>query len=103
MLRFLGVVLLTISFSLNHVVLAQSCDPTCSRCGLWEVLAYVVSGLNLAAAHKVARFLTVTYSEITVAITNGHLAKSAPVGFSITGSVTLEVVLTADWRSAYDT
>jgi hypothetical protein len=40
MLRFVAAVFLTVSFSLNHTVFAQSCDPSCSRCTVWEVLDY---------------------------------------------------------------
>ena len=40
MLRFIAAALLTLSFSFNHVVFAQSCDPSCARCQVWEVLDY---------------------------------------------------------------
>lgn len=37
MRRFIGLVILTLSFSFNHVAFAQGCNADC-KCPTWEVL-----------------------------------------------------------------
>lgn len=47
MRKIIGLFVLTISFSFNHVAFAQSCHPDC-KCRLWDVLDSGCAQMELA-------------------------------------------------------